>query len=220
MKKTQGLYIAIGLIFIAVFNILFFTISHGSHPASVWIAFGFIHLAWLLFVLSPVLTQGKYDTVRTMPVYRITGVYFLIELVLGIVIILFHPQKPLASIIIQLVILLIFAGYLLSFLLTNQHTSSVIEERERNSADIRLSTETVRSLLDGTDDEQANEALRRCYHLLSAVPVSSNSDVQALDERIYGITRELNGLVADKRVKEVTSLCNELQRLIRQRSGN
>ena len=46
MKKKIALWIILDLIFLIVFNTVFFVAGGADHPASVWISYGFIHFAY------------------------------------------------------------------------------------------------------------------------------------------------------------------------------
>ena len=89
MKKKSILYILLDLVFLAVFNTVFFTLGGTSHPASVWISYGFIHLAYIMVIATPVLTRNSSSAaVFGFSLYSVSSVYFLAEFVVGLVFIL------------------------------------------------------------------------------------------------------------------------------------
>ena len=68
MNKKTGLWIALDLIFVIVFNVVFFTLLGGEHPASVWVAYAFIHIAYIMVVVTPFLTRKERSfTALTSP---------------------------------------------------------------------------------------------------------------------------------------------------------
>lgn len=57
MNKKSLLYILLDLIFLAVFNTVFFVVGGTEHPASVWIAYGFIHFSYIMVLVTPFLVR-------------------------------------------------------------------------------------------------------------------------------------------------------------------
>ena len=57
MSKKGILWILLDLIFLAVFNAIFFVAIETKQPASVWIAYGFIHFAYLMVIATPLLIR-------------------------------------------------------------------------------------------------------------------------------------------------------------------
>lgn len=56
MKKVI-LWVLLILVFLIVFNTIFFLVGILPHPLSVWLSYGFIHLAYLMVILTPLLTR-------------------------------------------------------------------------------------------------------------------------------------------------------------------
>ena len=53
MEKINGLQAIIGLVFLIIFNAIFFIIGGVRHNVPVWIAYSFIHFAYLMLLLTP-----------------------------------------------------------------------------------------------------------------------------------------------------------------------
>ena len=101
MRKTALLcaFFAIPLI---LFNLIFFTVAGTTHPQSVWIAFVWIQVAFLLLVVTPWFSRRTENG----PVFRITialisGTYCLIELIIGLIVIIVHPAGIKGAILAQ-----------------------------------------------------------------------------------------------------------------------
>ena len=89
MNKKSILYILLDLVFLAVFNTVFFVVGGTDHPASVWISYAFIHLAYIMVVATPILTRKSSSaSVFGFSLYSISAAYFLTEFVLGLVFVL------------------------------------------------------------------------------------------------------------------------------------
>ena len=57
MNKKSVLWILLDLVFLAVFNTVFFVAGGTDHTASVWISYGFIHFAYLMVLVTPFLIR-------------------------------------------------------------------------------------------------------------------------------------------------------------------
>ena len=61
MKKINVLWTILYLIFLIVFNLIFYMVGGTDHPASVWISYFFIHFAYVMLVCTPFLTKKGRD---------------------------------------------------------------------------------------------------------------------------------------------------------------
>lgn len=57
MSKKSVLWIIMDLIFLVVFNTVFFVAGGFDHPASVWVSYGFIHFSYLMVIITPFLIR-------------------------------------------------------------------------------------------------------------------------------------------------------------------
>ena len=204
MKKKTALWILLDLVFLVVFNVVFFVATGTKHPASVWVAYAFIHFAYLMVLVTPYLIRKSSSAaVFGFSLYSISSVYFLVQLVVGIVFICLKQESIKVSLITQIIIAGIYAIILISNLIANESTANSIEKHEAEVAYIKESSSRVRSLMDKIDDKRANRAIEKTYDLLHASPAKTSSSVQALEREILSLTRELETAVFEKDVDSV-----------------
>lgn len=117
MRKRAILcaFFAIPLI---LFNLLFFLIAGSVHPRSVWISYAWIQFAFILLIVTPWLARRTENG----PVYKITlalisGVYCLVEFVVGLVVIILHPASVRWPIVVQVIPFCLYLFVLLGNLL-------------------------------------------------------------------------------------------------------
>lgn len=74
------LFFLFKIAFIAIFNAVFFLLTKANCIASVWVAFGFIHLAYLMILLSPLFVRksAKSTHVFAESISFVIGAYFLL----------------------------------------------------------------------------------------------------------------------------------------------
>lgn len=130
MKKTV-LWILLDLVFLAIFNTVFFIAGGNDHPASVWLSFGFIHFAYLMVIATPLLVRKSSSAaVFGFSICSISSAYFLVELVTGLIFIFMRSESLKIPLVTQVILAGIYAVILLSTLLVNEHTSDAVEKRE------------------------------------------------------------------------------------------
>ena len=89
MNKKGVLWILLDSVFFIVFNVIFFAIIGTDHGAAGWISYVLIMLAYILLIVTPYLVRNsKSKAVFGFSLYVIGSVYFLVELIVGIVFIL------------------------------------------------------------------------------------------------------------------------------------
>ena len=211
MKKKTILWIILDLVFIVIFNIVFFVATGTEHPKSVWISYGFIHIAYIMVLVTPYLIRKNSSAaVFGFSLYSISSVYFFIELIVGIVFICLKQENVKISLITQLVVAGVYAAVLVSNLIANESTADSIERHEIEVAYIKDSSSRVRSLIDKLSDKNANRAIERTYDLLHASPAKSISSVHSLEREILSLTQELTSAVDDKDVERVLEITAEI----------
>jgi len=87
-----------------LFNLLFFVIGGTAHPKSVWLSYAWMQFAFLLLIVSPMLARKTENA----PVYKITlalisGVYFLVEFVIGLIVIILRPDGITGPLVAQII---------------------------------------------------------------------------------------------------------------------
>ena len=79
--KDKVLRILPGLVFLAVFNVMFFVVTGPERSAALWTSYGFVHLSFILMLLCPLAAgRGKNAYLHTGTTTVIAAVYFLLAL--------------------------------------------------------------------------------------------------------------------------------------------
>ena len=108
MKKTKSLWLLIHLLFLGVFNTIFFLIKGVDNPASVWISYGAIHFA---YIVTWVLSFRAVPRASLFGLGFLTAIhsYFWVEFIVGIFFIALGLEDWKFAFITQLLIFFIFA---------------------------------------------------------------------------------------------------------------
>ncbi len=197
MKKTRVLWIILDLIFLVVFNLLFFTMAgFKGHPASVWISYGFIHLAYALLLLTPCfVVKGKSEDVFRYSLDSISSVYFMVELVAGVIFILVKPLDWKGAMIVQVILLALYAFILLVNMLANEKTAANEAKAQGEIRFVKTAIAQLEGIMNSVSDKDIRKLVEKAYDAARSCQTKSNPQVAALENgmvsQIGAIQREV-----------------------------
>lgn len=219
MNKKSVLWIILELVFLIVFNTVFFVAGGFEHPASVWLSYGFIHFAYIMVIATPFLIQKNSSAaVFGFSLYSVSSTYFLMEFVVGLIFIFFRQESVKAALIAQVIIAGIYAVILISHLLANESTADSVERREEEVSYIKTAASRVKALIGKLDNKKANKEVEKVYDLLHSSPTRTISSAHSLEMEIKNKISELEGVVATKDNDAVIALAGELLQTIEERN--
>ncbi len=219
MKKKNFLWIALDLVFLIVFNTVFFVAGGASHPASVWISYAFIHFAYLMVLVTPFLIRKSSSAaIFGFSLYSISSTYFLVELVVGIVFIFLKQDSYKLALIVQVIIAGIYAVMLISHLIANESTADSVERHEQEVAYIKDAASRVKLLVGKIPDKKSNREIEKLYDLLHSSPSKSNSTVHSLEVTIVNLIEELESAISYENKDEAVKLAAEITKTVEERN--
>ena len=219
MNKKSLLFILLDLVFLAVFNIVFFVIGGTEQPASVWISYGFIHFSYLMILATPFLIRKSSSAaVFGFSLYSVSAVYFFVELIVGLVFIFIASESYKTSLIVQVIIAGIYALLLISNLITNEHTADSIERHEDEVTYIKDAASRIKLLMGKASDKNANKEIEKAYDLLHSSPTRSISTVKLIEEQIKNMIIDLEDAVLANDSTTIITISGELILLIEERN--
>lgn len=221
MKRVNILWLMLDSLFLIVFNLLFFMFIYTENiQDSVWISYGFIHFAYLLLLVTPLLVRrGKADYIYRRSLYAITATYFLIELVAGTVLILKIPDNFTLTIVLQVILAAIFIAWLLSHLIANEHTANSVERREVELQYVKESASRIQSILRQITDRAANKKVQMLYDLIHSSPVKSHCDVYPVEQEIINEIETLIRTVKQNDIEKIVIITDKIYNLAEKRNN-
>lgn len=211
MNKKTVLWIILDLIFLAIFNTVFFVMTGLQHPASVWISYGFIHFAYLMVIVTPFLIRKSSSAaVFGFSLYSISSTYFLIEFVTGIVFIILKSDSLKVALVVQIVIAGIYGILLISHLIANESTADSVERHEDEVAYIKTAASRVKALVGKATDRKANKEIERAYDLLHSSPTKSTSAVRYLESSVMSQISDLEDAVQAGEIDLIIATAGEI----------
>lgn len=219
MKKTI-LYILLELIFLILFNTVFFLVGGFSHPVSVWISYGFIHFAYIMVLATPFLVRkGSSSSVFGRSLQSISCVYFFAEFIAGVLFILIGADHFKMALLTQLIIAGIYGILLLGNLIANEHTAEQVERRERETAYLKEASSRVKFLLGKLPDKKADKEIEKLYDLLHSSPSRSTKAVESLEADIMSRLVDLEKAVQKGDPSGAVDLANTIYSLTERRNS-
>lgn len=185
MNKKSLLWILLDLVFVVVFNVVFFMFGGPERPASVWVSYVFIMLSYVMLVITPYLIRKSDHTVLGLSVYSISSAYFIIEFITGLVFVFLKTDNTKIAVAVQLVIAGLYLVVLISALIANEHTIDNTEIHEIEVAYIKESTSRIKVLMGRTDDKKFEKELERLYDLMKTSPTKTHPDVFDIETDIW-----------------------------------
>ena len=220
MKKINILWIILNLIFLIIFNVLFFALGGKEHNTSVWMSYGFIHFAYFMMLLTPLLVrEGKSSTVFGYALNSISATYFFIQLFTGIIFILVAPEGINTALSVQLCIAGLYGIILVSNMIANERTAEAEEIRQPQIAYVKEASAKLKSLLDQISDKETKQKVERAYDAMYSSPVKSHPDLANTERQILQSIKELEREVSAGNKEDAISIANSLLLSINERNS-
>lgn len=219
INKKSILWIVLDMIFVAVFNTVFFVEGGVHHPASVWISYGFIHFSYLMVLLTPVLTRKSSSaSIFGFAIYNISSAYFALQFVVGLIFIFISSDSYKASLLTQIVLAGIYGVILISHLIANENTADSVEQREYEVAYIKNAAERVKSLIGRISNKKADKAIEKAYDTLHASPTKSHYSVRVIEEEIIEKVELLEDAVLAANEEKIIATAHDLVYITEERN--
>ena len=176
MNKKNFLWVILDLIFLVIFNVVFFVISGTEHPASVWISYGFIHLAYIMLLITPkLIRKSSSSSVFGFSLYSISSTYFLVEFIIGVIFIFAKPESYKVSSVVQIITFGIYAAMLISHMIANEYTADNIERHELELQYVKNCSAQLKGIMNQVEDKNIKKKVEKAYDTLHSSPVRSNN---------------------------------------------
>lgn len=172
--KANILKVIIGLIFLIVFNVLFFLLGGTERSTTEWICYGFIHAAYLCLLATPLFCNaGKGETVLSASLYLRALFYFFTELVVGIGFLWYNAESPTWPAIVQSVLLMTFLILQLMSVLANDATKASLAKQREERIYIRSLAENLKETMRIVTDPVLRKQMASCYESLNSSSLES-----------------------------------------------
>lgn len=220
MRLSVMLRYAIHLIVLGIFNVFFFVLGRTEHPASVWIAYVFINLSYLAIMAMPFFIQKGKDVATFSGVsYGMSTAYFIIELIVGSIIISAAPEDYRWSLLPQLLLLALYLILLFSNRIADEHTAVAVSRHEANVGYIKQACAMVRPLVDEVSDRQTKRKVERAYDALQSSPTKTTAEAVTIEQEILDEISHLQMIAADNNNDEIGQSAERIVQMVNRRNA-
>ncbi len=188
--KNIVLKTIIALVFLAIFNVIFF-LAGIPHSEANWYTYGFITFSYLCLIITPLLARGTTFGVLSGSLWLRAFQYFFAELVVGIIFLAINPESITWPLIVQGVMLSIFIVMQLMSVLANDATEKSFSSQQALS----FSKQTLIDQLQMKSRQLKNFELKplifRCLDSLTNSPLETFPDAMDAD---LNVSNSVNSL--------------------------
>ena len=196
MTKRNILTIILDSVFVIAFNVLFFVNGGTQHVSSVWTCYGFLHFAYLMVLITPVIeAKGKTAYLSKLTTYTISLMYFFIELIVSIAVFTSEINKLKLIISAQTIITAIYIFLLMSNLLTNDSIARKQERHDLENDFIKTISSKAKFIESITTDPKLKNRINNLYYSIHSSPIRTSTEVIAYETKITELLEDLESLV-------------------------
>ncbi len=216
--KKPAFSILIALIVIAVFNVFFFVLTGPERLAGIWISYAFIHVAFLLFMITPLLTQkSNARALFGLSIGAVSLVYFILALGAGIVFMILNFKAITIPLLVHVALLAVYLIMLLSVLFSKTQVSEQLQRQEYEMGMVKQNAARIQNLLPRIQDPQTQNEVRKAYDLIYTAPSKTNAATAQIDQNISGVISQMEALAASGNNEELKKAAGAIRALIQQR---
>ena len=219
MDKKKILSISLAAVFLVIFNAIFFLALGNDHPTSVWIAYAFIHLSYIILLITPKLVvKSSSSSVFGFSLFSIATIYFFAELIFSLLVILIRPATYQWSLIIHLIITGIFVTIFITNLIANEHSAETIKQREQEVYFVKDCASRVSQLIGKLKDKSTDKAIENLYDLIHSSPSKSNASARTIEDNISSLIDELCEAVNKDDSESTMRIAKQIQQSVDERN--
>ena len=199
MKKRAGsgkisrvYWLLLHILFLGVFNTIFFLVKGTDNLPSVWISYGAIHLAYFLAWILP-LWRSKTANMFGFGAILTVHAYFWLQLVVGIIFIAVEPESWKLAFIVQLLVFFIYAVPTLIFLISGGYAAEGKPILDALDAQVsvdstkdyaKIAKTKLNMAVKQTVDMELKTPVAEMADLFAANPIAPHKNTQTLENLV------------------------------------
>ena len=219
MTKKNILTIVLDSVFIVAFNLLFFINGGIVHTASVWTIYGFLHFAFFMVLVTPLISARGTTAIQSKTViYAISLLYFFVELIFAIIFIFFVILGFRLTLSVEIIVTAIYLVVLTVNLLADDSTEKKQAKIENDSSFIKNISAKIKYILTLLSDKNAKSRLENLYDFAHSSPTKSSEAVKVYENEILKNLCELENAAEKNETDEVLKIALQIEKLLNKRN--
>lgn len=212
MNKKRILWILLDLVFLIIFNTIFFLLGGVHNKSSVWVAYGFIHFSYIMLLFTPSLCKRRTEQIEMrLSVDSVSLLYFWVTFVIGVVFIIVKPDTVKICAVANVVITGVYAIVLLTSLLANEYTADNLDIHDEELDYVKRGSTELRALIDLVNDKKTAKQVEFLYDLIYSSPVKSHPSVKAYERNVLALIEQLRTDIANEDDTNIYSTMDKIK---------
>ena len=218
--KSKIFKIIISLLFLAIFNVIFFVVGGTERTSVEWFSYGFITTSYLLLLATPLFYSSKKGlAILEYTLYLNATVYFFVELVVGVLFIIFQPDSTVWPIIVQSVLLVTFLIVQLSSAVANNATQASIEKQRSESIAIKSLADKIRPRMREIQDGVIRKKVEQCYEDINNASIESFPEAEESELELRNAVEMLCLAIEDEDVNQIEKKARRVSNVLADRNA-
>lgn len=219
--KKKVLLIILESLFLIIFNVMFFLLNgHIGAHASRWISYVGIHMAYAMMIVTPIiLKNSRTETAFGLPISGISACYFVAEFIIALLFILFNPTGWKASFLIQLILLAIYALFVLALLIADASAREKEAKKLQTGKFIGAAKDELNAIMKKTRNSEIIAVLDNIRAKLEVSPLDSAAEALDVEDEIMKQLKRVKVSAEMKDVSRITDDVNDTIELIEKRNS-
>lgn len=189
--KSTVVKIIIALVFLIIFNVIFFVGDIVNHSPANWCAYGFVTASYVFLLLTPLFAKGISSAILEGSLWLRSLAYFFLQLIIGIIIMCIDPEKITWPLIIQSAILGVFIVMQAMSVLANDATEESIQVQKDESFERQILIDDLQLKARQVTDPTLKMRLNRCLDALNNSPIQTLPEAFDADNALRGAVNNL-----------------------------
>ena len=220
-KKSWIMMAAIYAIIFAVFNLLVFVIVNEKNGVF-WMSYAFMCIAFIVQIVSMLLALRSLETETVfmgIPLASLSMYYFFAAIFVGAVFMFFQNAPFKLAIVLQILILAIYAVVAIMALMSRNVVQDVNDNLRENVEAIKTLVVDVDVFIPQVSDPALKKALKKVSETIKYSDPMSNAAVADIEEQIMQTVNELRINIENSRNAEAIQTCKDIEVLFMQRNS-
>ena len=217
--KNRALLLSALAVVLILFNIVAFVVPF-NQTTTFWIGYGFTMLAIVITFIGSgmVLGKGAEKTFMGMSIAVVLWGYFILQTIIGVVLMAASSLSYRAAILICAIPLLLACIAVIASVGGNQHIEGVTEYRKEKRFYIQNLLTDVEAMEKKTEDAGLRKSIRELAEAIRFSDPMSSDKLAVLESKIESKVAELEELVANGDIPVAKGMCAEIGELLIERN--
>lgn len=206
INKKTIMSVICSLLFVIVFNVIFFLSGCARGNAAQWLGYAFIHISYAMLPVTVFGFTRQRSPELNIPLDMISTIYFGVDFVVSLLFILTAPDSVKAEVVVQIVLLAVYLLFFMGTLMANDATMQRTEQQNIDRNYVMEGSGRLKGLMDNTSDRNLYRKLEKAYDVIHASPAKSNDAVIQQELSVLRLIGVLEQEIAVSNIRE----CEEL----------